>query len=87
MLRLICCIFLTIALCIPIAYADNETKEDSIPNMTQPQEQPADGNGETVDLGAEKDAADFTPVERTVIIRDTIKTNRQVANPPNGNSN
>lgn len=87
MLRFICCIILTIALCIPIAYAADETKSDSIPNMTQPQEQPANGNGETVDLGADKDAADFTPTERTVIIRDAIESNRQVANPPNGNSN
>ncbi len=80
MLRIVWCIFLTVLLCIPIAYADDEDKTESIPNMTQPQT--TNGNGETVDLGADKDAADFTPTERTVTVRDAIKSNRQVANPP-----
>ena len=79
------CIVLALTLCISVvAFAgDNDQKKlDTIPNFTDTQD--INGNGETVNLGADKDAADFTPTERTIIIRDAIKSNRQVLNPPNG---
>jgi hypothetical protein len=82
------CIILSLTLCISVvAFAgdNDQEKPDAIPNFTDTQD--INGNGETVNLGADKDAADFTPTERTVIILDAIKSNRQVMNPANGHPN
>jgi len=86
MLRIIC-IVLSLTLCISVVgFAGDEKKTDAIPNLTQPQTPTTNGNGVTVDLGQDKDAAEITPTERTIIVRDAIKSNQQVLNPPNGGS-
>ena len=85
MLRIIC-IVLSLTLCISVVgFAGDEKKTDAIPNLTQPQTPTTNGNGVTVDLGADKDGVDLNPTERTVIIRDAVRSNRAVINPPSNN--
>ena len=73
-------ITLFIGVNIGTALADSTTTSQpqevvsSIPNLTQP-EDAEDTNGRAAHLDTEKEGDQLNPVERTIIIRDAIRSN------------
>ena len=63
-----------------VSAQDNTTTDQpqevvsSIPNLTQP-EDAEDTNGRAAHLDTEKEGDQLNPVERTIIIRDAIRSN------------